>query len=380
MNILLISDIYPYYINQSRKEISYALHYFTKEWIKNNRVIVIRPFIVPKNIKNINLYPNKFILDKVEVHVLPLIKIPKTKIFIHKILTKKIKKILNIKKFVPNVILAHMNNSFLWASTLSNYYDSKFIIGIHNGDLKKINEKKYRKAFSNANFIACRSYSVKKHFLKYFPDQKDKIIIANSGIEKKYIENKAFFLNKINNLKKKKTFQIITVASLIKLKNIDLNIKALSKLKYYNWHYNIVGDGEELKNLKLLIEKYNLKNRISFLGYKKRAESIELMSKNDIFLMVSAPETFGLAYLEAMAKGNIIIGAKNWGIDGIIKNGINGFLVNHKKEEELVNILKNLFENKYDIEKILKNSINTISNFSQENMANNYLKNFKKYN
>jgi len=34
--------------------------------------------------------------------------------------------------------------------------------------------------------------------------------------------------------------------------------------------------------------------------------------------MVSAPETFGLVYLEAMAKGCIVIGTKNWGIDGIV--------------------------------------------------------------
>ena len=37
--------------------------------------------------------------------------------------------------------------------------------------------------------------------------------------------------------------------------------------------------------------------------------------------MVSEPETFGLAYLEAMAKGCLVVGAYGWGIDGIIRHG-----------------------------------------------------------
>ena len=43
--------------------------------------------------------------------------------------------------------------------------------------------------------------------------------------------------------------------------------------------------------------------------------------------MISSPETFGLAYLEAMARGNIVIGTKGWGIDGIVIDGENGLFM-----------------------------------------------------
>ena len=49
------------------------------------------------------------------------------------------------------------------------------------------------------------------------------------------------------------------------------------------------------------------------------------MEESDVFAMVSSPETFGLVYIEAMAKGCVTIGSKGEGIDGVIVNNENGF-------------------------------------------------------
>ena len=56
------------------------------------------------------------------------------------------------------------------------------------------------------------------------------------------------------------------------------------------------------------------------------------MEKSDIFCMPSINETLGLVYLEAMSKGCLTIGTKNEGIDGIIINNKNGFLINPNTE------------------------------------------------
>jgi hypothetical protein len=40
------------------------------------------------------------------------------------------------------------------------------------------------------------------------------------------------------------------------------------------------------------------------------------MRESDAFLMVSASETFRLAYLEDVAKGNRVVSSKGRGIDG----------------------------------------------------------------
>ena len=45
----------------------------------------------------------------------------------------------------------------------------------------------------------------------------------------------------------------------------------------------------------------------------------------NVWIMISKNETFGLVYLEAMARGCITIGSRNQGIDGVINHGVNGF-------------------------------------------------------
>ena len=50
------------------------------------------------------------------------------------------------------------------------------------------------------------------------------------------------------------------------------------------------------------------------------------MRESDIFILPSRNETFGMVYMEAMASGCITVCSKNDGVDGIIRDGINGFL------------------------------------------------------
>jgi len=197
-------------------------------------------------------------------------------------------------------------------------------------------------------------------------------------IGRKYIENYDFFKSKIEKWDKKENINIITVSSLVKVKNIDVNIRAIpiSKLKNYNWTYDIIGNGEEINYLKKLTKNYDLEDRIIFHGLLKRDEAINMMKKSDIFLMVSAPETFGLAYLEAMAKGNIVIGTKGWGIDGIVKNKVNGYLSRPRDEQNLFDILKEAFNlDNSKVEKILLNTYKTINEYTEEKMAKKYLEN-----
>lgn len=45
------------------------------------------------------------------------------------------------------------------------------------------------------------------------------------------------------------------------------------------------------------------------------------------FLMFSVQEMFGLVYLEVMVLGCVVIGYQGWGIDGVVEESVNGYLV-----------------------------------------------------
>src|SRR5699024_2075087 len=151
----------------------------------------------------------------------------------------------------------------------------------------------------------------------------DNSFIVHSGIDESTIIN----LQKLQEKAKRKSKTIFIASSMIKQKNIDILIKSFAKVaEEKNVKLKIAVDGTERKNLYRLVREKNLEDKVEFLGYMSREKVFKQMEEADVFVMVSSNETFGLVYLEAMAKGCITIGSKGEGIDGVIKDSENGYL------------------------------------------------------
>ena len=69
-------------------------------------------------------------------------------------------------------------------------------------------------------------------------------------------------------------------------------------------------------------------------GRKPREEVILMLDRADCFIMISRDEVFGLVYLEAMARGCIVVASRGEGMTGIIEDGVNGFLCAAGDENE----------------------------------------------
>ena len=118
-----------------------------------------------------------------------------------------------------------------------------------------------------------------------------------------------------------------------------------------------------------------IKSNIHFMGRKTHEEVLTQMKKSDIFILPSVNETFGQVYLEAMGCGCITIGTRNDGIDGIIKDGKNGFLTtpNIMDIKKVLNRINNMPQKHCDI--ILRNCYNTVKMYNSCDCANNYINN-----
>ena len=101
-------------------------------------------------------------------------------------------------------------------------------------------------------------------------------------------------------------------------------------------------------------------------------EVYKYLEENLIFLLPSSPEGFGIVYAEAMYNGCITIGTKNEGIDGFIKNGENGFLVNID-EKEITELILKILNNPTKYSNIQNNAISSIQKLTWENNVNQYL-------
>lgn len=342
MKILVITDLYP--IKEDEKFTPRTIENFTKGWKQlGHEVKIIKPnFLLNSFIRKKPFYESKIYGDVENInYVTP---------FLGDI-RQKIK-----TEFEPDITIAHMPSGVIFANKLQK----PFVAAVHVSDLEVLTNPIYsiyfkselKKAYKNAIKIACRSEVLKQKFLKLYPEYAEKTFVCYSGIDFAPQRGK---WGKYNEDKK---FQVLTCANLIKRKNID---KVILECEKYDVDLKIIGDGKELKNLKKLSPKPN------FLGYLPHHKVLEEMKNADIFALPSVNETFGMVYLEAMASGCITVCSKNDGIDGIIKNNVNGFFWEDGIIGKIIS-LKNQDE-------ILANSYKTILNYTQENACKNYLEN-----
>lgn len=152
---------------------------------------------------------------------------------------------------------------------------------------------------------------------------------------KSYLRNKY----KINRHK----FVIISHSRLTLKNGLDILIKAIKKIKNKkNILVFLVGGGEQEKELKSMVKKLKLFNTIKFLGYKDRKTVAEFLALADIFVRPSRQEGFGISFLEAMASGLPVIGAKVGGIPQVVGHKKEGILVSPENVESLLAALEKL--------------------------------------
>ena len=90
--------------------------------------------------------------------------------------------------------------------------------------------------------------------------------------------------------------------------------------------------------------------------------------------MISKYEVFGLVYLEAMARGCITIASRDEGMEGIIEDGVNGFLCEAGDTKELSDIIRRINKlTQSEKEKMSKEARKTAEKLSDYNVAKRYI-------
>ena len=358
MKILLITDLYP--VKEREINTPRTLYDFVVGWKDlGHEVKIIKPnFILNSFIRKKPFYKTGWYNDVLNINYwFP---------FMGKI-EKKLNKFYK-EDFEPDVVIAHMPSGIMFA----NKFDKPFVAGIHCSDIEVLTNPLYsiyfkqsiEKALKKSAAISCRSYVLKEKLLKMFPQYEAKTFVAPSGIDEKYI------INPINRIETDK-LKILTCANFKKRKNIDKLIHALKNVE--GVELTVIGEGKERKRL----QKINKENK--FLGRLSREKVLEHMRKSDLFILPSVNETFGMVYIEAMASGCITVCTEGDGIDGIIKNGENGYTVKPDAESIKVLIEKIKTTDISELNRIRENSIKTVSNYTRSKCCSNYLLNIDNF-
>jgi D-inositol-3-phosphate glycosyltransferase len=143
---------------------------------------------------------------------------------------------------------------------------------------------------------------------------------------------------------------IIFIGKVVANKGISELVEAAINLRadFPRLKVCIIGGGEEkfIELLKRRAHDAGVNDLLDFAGYKQKEELPIELSKAYVFAMPSHYEGGpGFVYLEAMACGVPVIGCEGSGVEEIVTQGKNGFLVPPKNVNALEEAIRKLLKN-----------------------------------
>lgn len=211
--------------------------------------------------------------------------------------------------------------------------------------------------------IVCISGAIKNVLLNDGIDE-NKLTIIHSGINIKKFDSVIPLENFKQSLNiPKENIVIGTISALVGHKDYPnlLNAAKIVLEKKSNITFCAVGDGKNEKEIKELYKKLKLGENFIFTGY--RNDVGQFLKMFDIFVMASKKEGLGTSILDAQAVGLPIVATKTGGIPEIVKNNVNGLLVEPQNFLSLANAIIELIEDKEKRLKLGKTALETVRNF-----------------
>ena len=235
---------------------------------------------------------------------------------------------------------------------LSKYTDTLITINQEDYNLAL---KKFKKRCKDINYIPGVGIDEKRFDFEFYHKEKEDL-------------RKSIGL-------KREDFVLIYPARLDLNKNHSLLIEAIKEMNEKDSSIHLILPGLDELNGKYqeLAKKLNVDNNIHFLGYRKDVPS--LLKISDLSVSSSLREGLPVNIIEGFAAGLPVVALKCRGMEDLIENEKNGFIVLNK--EELINKILLLKNNKDLINKIKNNNLEKVKKYYIKNIIDKMEKIYK---
>ena len=271
-----------------------------------------------------------------------------------------------IKKYNTKVIYTTYGFPFYKGAPKKDwliYYPIEKKLSRYTDDLITINKEDYE--------LAKNKFHTNIHYIPGVGIESEKFDIKLSTFEQEKIRNLLGL--------KKDDFVIIYTAELNENKNQIMLIKAMKILvkKYPNIHLLLVGKDNYNGYYQNIVSKEKLNNNIHFLGY--RTDIPKLLKISNLSVSSSLREGLPISIMEAMYVGLPIIGSNCRENRDLIKDNVNGFLIEPNDVDKFASTVEKIYKNKVNIDLIKENNKEKAKTYTLDNILKYYDNIYRKY-
>lgn len=276
----------------------------------------------------------------------------------------------------PDIFHAHslVSNGFI-AYQAFKKYKVPYVVAVRDTDVNTFYKKIFfirplaRKILDNASKVIFISSPYRDFAVQNMTNDKEKLLqkshIVVNGIDELFLRNvksKSYDKNII---------KIIFVGTIDKRKNITTTIKACEELISHGHkvEFHVIG-----KPCNQEFETILDKPFIRFTPHVEQKELLNIYQENDIFVMPSITETFGLVYAEAMSQGLPVIYTRGQGFDGNFVDGEVGYAVKH---DDFIDIADKILKIRENYDQMSENCVKGCKKFNWDLIAEEYLNIYK---
>lgn len=290
----------------------------------------------------------------------------------YKILKNKKKKLKGIIK-EAGIIFPILNNKpdifhIQWAKTVEQHpelfelLNSKFIVSLRGAHINyspilDFNlAEAYRKYFPGIDGFHAVSEHISREAMKYGAE-KNKIKVIHSSIKDE------LFLKKSELYKSGNTLEIISIGRFHWKKGYHYALDAMKILNdsKIDFTYSIIAQGKIPEEITFMINEYGLSDKVNIIPGMKHDELIKKLQTSHLLILPSVEEGIANVVLEAMATGVPVLTTDCGGMDEVVVDKVNGYIVPVRDPVLLSDKIKQFInsDNEFKTE-IVKKAKNTI--------------------
>lgn len=215
-----------------------------------------------------------------------------------------------------------------------------YILHVHEGDFENLYEAMPESERSKVSWMmsaAAKVIVLSDEWDAYF---REKFGLDNIAI----LENAVFVPESVS--EKKQPTKFFYLGRMHAKKGIDTLLRAVRYLTTCHPEVEVLlaGGGEELENYKQLANELGVCENVKFLGWADDEMKMRLTDECLTSVLPSHAEGLPMCVLESMAAGCASIATKVGGLPSLIKDGVNGMLVDPSDPEGLAAVMAKSIE------------------------------------